>query len=117
MKVKDVMHPDAIWVGPETPVAQIEAKLQADDAGAVPVSEYDRLVGVVTRKDLARCGTANATRLTARDVMSKPIIYCYPEEEVAAARNIMRKHAVRRLPVVSHQKRIIGSVMIGDIAG
>ena len=70
MKVKDVMHPDAIWVGPETPVAQIEAKLQADDAGAVPVSEFDRLVGVVTRKDLARCGTTGAKRLTARDVMS-----------------------------------------------
>ena len=117
MKVKDVMHSDAIWVGPGTPVAQIEAKLQADDAGAVPVSEFDRLVGVVTRKDLARCGTTGAKRLTARDVMSKPIIYCYPEEEVAAARNIMHKHAVRRLPVVSHQKRIIGSVTIGDIAG
>lgn len=116
MKVSEVMHPDATWVGPDTPVPQVVAKMREEQSSAIPISEYDRLVGVVTEGDLARCGT-EAARLTARDVMSRPIIYCYPEEEVDDALRIMRKHAVRRLPVVSHQKRVIGSLTISDVGG
>ena len=115
MKVKDVMHPDATWFGPETPLSQVVAKMRAEHIDAVPISEYDRLVGVVTERCLGEA--AKTEGLTARDVMSKPIIYCYPEEEADDALHIMEKHAVHRLPVVSHQKRIVGSLSFADIAG
>lgn len=114
MKVKDVMHPDATWFGPDAPLSQVVAKMRADNIDAVPISEYDRLVGVVTERGLG--DAAKREGLTARDVMSKPIIYCYPEEETDDARHIMEKHAVHRLPVVSHQKRIIGSLSFDDVA-
>lgn len=114
MKVKEIMHRDATWIGPDTPLSNVAAKLSESEDGAVPVSEYDRLVGVVTKRDLARC--TGAERLKARDVMSKPIIYCYPEEDVEDALHIMEKHAVRALPVVSHQKRVIGSITFTDVA-
>jgi CBS domain-containing protein len=114
MKVKDVMHPDTACFGPDTPLAQVVAKMRADHVDAVPISEYDRLVGVVTERGLR--DTAKTEGLTARDVMSKPIVYCYPEEEADDARHIMEKHAVHRLPVVSHQKRIIGSLSFEDVA-
>jgi CBS domain-containing protein len=52
---------------------------------------------------------------TAREVMHRPIVYCYPEEDTKEALRIMRKHAVRRLPVVSHQKRLIGTVWLDDL--
>ena len=116
MKVSEVMHPDATWVGPDTPVPQVVAKMREEKSCALPISEYDRLIGVVTEGDIARRG-AEAARLTARDVMSRPIIYCYPEEEIEDARRIMKKHAVRRLPVVSHQKRVIGSLTLADVGG
>lgn len=116
MKVSEVMHLDAMWVGPDTPLPQVEARMREEKSSAVPISEYDRLVGVVTERDIARCGS-EATKLTARDVMSRPIIYCYPEEDVDEALRIMRKHAVRRLAVVSHQKRVIGSLTLADIGG
>jgi CBS domain-containing protein len=114
MKVKDVMHPDATWVGPETPVTQLAAKVHSGQTDCVPISEFDRLVGVVTARELRR---PDRDGLTARDVMSKPIIYCYPEEDADDALHIMQKHAVHALPVVSHQKRIIGTVTFEDVAG
>lgn len=114
MKVKDIMHPGATWIGPAAPLPDVAAHVRAEDV--VPINEYDRLVGEVTKRDLARHGVAKMQRLTVRDVMSRPIIYCYPEEEAADALRIMKKHAVRRLSVVSHQKRIVGTVWFDDVA-
>ena len=116
MQVKDVMHPGGILFSPDTPLEQIAAKTHED--GIAVIGEYDRLVGEVTESDIVARGsldTKTAVRLTARDAMSRPIIYCYPEEDVGAALRIMRKHAIRRLPVVSHQKRLIGVVSLSDV--
>lgn len=115
MKVKDIMHPGAIWVGPGAPLPRVAAHVRDDDV--VPINEYDRLVGEVTKRELAeaQAPAAKSKRLTARDVMARPIIYCYPEEDAADALRIMKKHAVRRLPVVSHQKRLLGTVWFDDV--
>ena len=117
MKVRDVMHREATWIGPDAPLPRVAARIAEEDM--VPISQYDRLVGEVTRRDLAANSATGkqAKRLTARDVMSKPIVYCYPEEDAADARRIMRKHAIARLPVVSHQKRIVGTVWLSDVSG
>jgi CBS-domain-containing membrane protein len=115
MKVKDIMHAEATWVEPSAPLPEVAAHVRDEDV--VPINEYGRLVGEVTKQDLAAPQRdAKAKRLTARDVMSRPIIYCYPEEEAADALRIMKKHAVRRLPVVSHQKRLLGTVWFDDVA-
>ena len=114
MKVKDVMHPGGALVAPETPLAQITAMM--NNEGVVSVGEYDRLIGIVTERELQAYAGGDLPNLTARDVMAKPIVYCYPEEEVDDALRIMTKHSVRRLPVVSHQKRIVGIVSLSDIA-
>ncbi len=111
MKVKDVMHHAATWVGPDAPLPDVTAHIQDEDV--VPISQYDRLIGEVTKRDLAH--QSKAKKLTARDVMSRPIIYCYPEEDAVEALRIMKKHAVRRLPVISHQKRLIGTVWLDDV--
>jgi CBS domain-containing protein len=101
---------------PDTPLEQVALKTHED--GVAVIGEYDRLVGEVTESDILARGSLDkrtASRLTARDAMSRPIIYCYPEEDVGAALRIMRKHAVQRLPVVSHQKRLIGVVSLSDV--
>jgi CBS domain-containing protein len=116
MQVKDVMHPGGALFSPDTPLEQVAAKTHED--GLAVIGEYDRLVGEVTESDIIARGSLDAktaARLTARDAMSKPIIYCYPEEDVRDALRIMRKHAVKRLPVVSHQKRLIGVVALSDV--
>ena len=105
MKVKDVMHKDAEWVTPQTALADVAKKMRDLDIGAIPVGENDRLIGMVTDRDITCRGVANGgdcANLTARDVMSKGIIYCNDTEDLEDALRIMEQKQVRRLPVITH---------------
>jgi CBS domain-containing protein len=118
MKVKDVMHQGAEWVSPETAVSDVAQRMRDLDIGAIPVGENDRLVGMVTDRDITCRGVANGTdvaRLTARDVMSKGIFYCNDSEELEDALRIMEQKQVRRLPVINDKKRMVGMLSIGDV--
>jgi CBS domain-containing protein len=119
MKVKDVMHKGAEWIAPQTPVADVARKMRDLDVGAMPVGENDRLIGMVTDRDITCRGVANGSalsQLTARDVMSKGIIYCREDEELDDAIRIMEQRQVRRLPVINDRKRMVGMLSLGDIA-
>lgn len=120
MRVKDVMHKGVTWVPPNAPLAEIARKMRDEDIGAVPVGENDRLVGMVTDRDIACKGLANGrdfSALTARDVMSKPIFYCRTEDELEEAVHLMERKAVRRLPVINEKKRMVGILSLGDVSG
>jgi CBS domain-containing protein len=119
MKVKDAMHKGAEWVAPQTPIADVARKMRDLDIGAIPVGENDRLVGMVTDRDIACRAVANGAslgKLTARDVMSKGILYCRDTEDLEDAMRIMEQKQVRRLPVINDQKRMVGMLSLGDIA-
>jgi CBS domain-containing protein len=119
MKVKDVMHEGVAWVSPEEPVAKIAAMMRDKDIGAIPVGENDKLVGMVTDRDIALRGFASGAdplQMKARDVMTGPITYCLAEEDVEDAVRIMEQKQIRRLPVISKQKRMVGMLSLGDLA-
>lgn len=119
MQVKDAMHKGAEWVGPETPVIEVAKKMRDLDVGSLPVGENDRLVGMVTDRDVTCRGVANGrdwTRLTAREVMSNGIIYCKDAEDLEDALRIMEQKQVRRLPVIDDKKRMVGMLSLGDVA-
>ncbi len=119
MKVKEVMHNSVSWVEPDVALDEIAQIMQAQDIGAVPVGENDRLIGMVTDRDIACRGLAkgkNPKKLTARDVMTKNVIFCRANEEVDDAIRIMETKKIRRLPVINDDKRMVGMLSIGDIA-
>ena len=119
MKVKDAMHKGAEWVTPETTVAELARKMKDLDIGALPVGENDRLIGMVTDRDITcRAGSdgKDFLTLTAREVMSKGVFFCTDTEEVEDALRIMEKNQVRRLPVINSEKRMVGMLSIGDIS-
>jgi CBS domain-containing protein len=119
MKVKDVMHKGAEWVTPQTSLADVAQRMRDLDIGAIPVGENDRLIGMVTDRDIACRGVANGKdpgKLTARDVMSKGIFYCNDTEELEDALRIMEQKQVRRLPVINDKKRMVGMLALGDVA-
>ena len=119
MKVKDIMHRGVAWVGPETSVVEIAQKMRDDDIGAVPIGENDRLVGMVTDRDIVcrgLAGSKDCRQLTARDVMSKPIVYVRADEDVEDALHLMEKNRIRRLPVIDENKRLAGILSLGDIS-
>lgn len=119
MKVKEVMHKGAEWVSPEATVADVAQRMRDLDIGAIPVGENDRLIGMVTDRDIACRGVANrqdCAKLTARDVMSKGIFYCNDTEELEDAMRVMEQKQVRRLPVINDKKRMVGILSLGDIS-
>lgn len=119
MRVSEAMHKNATWVPPTMPISEIAKIMKDQDIGAVPVGENDRLIGMVTDRDIAIRALSNghdASSMTARDVMSSGISYCRTEDTLEAAVRWMEKKKVRRLPVIDNSKRMVGMLSIGDIS-
>jgi CBS domain-containing protein len=95
------------------------AKIMAEiDAGSMPVGENDRLVGMITDRDIAIRAVAagKGPDTPVREVMSQEVKYCFEDEELDHVAQNMGEIQVRRLPVVNRDKRLVGIVSIGDIA-
>jgi CBS domain-containing protein len=119
MKVSEIMHRKATWVAPTTSLVDIAKMMRDEDIGAVPVGENDRLVGMVTDRDITCRGLTNGPKineLKAKDVMTKGIFYCRDDEEIDDAARIMERERVRRLPVINEKKRMVGMLSLGDIS-
>ncbi len=119
MQVKDAMHKDAVWLEATTTVRQLATQMRELDIGAIPIGEKDRLVGMVTDRDIAIRALANGTdvaSLTARDVMTKGIVFCRDTEDLDDAVRIMEQKQIRRLPVLDENKRLVGMLSLGDVA-
>ena len=112
------MHNGVTWVDPGTPIEQLARLVREHDIGAIPIGENDRLVGMVTDRDIVcRCIAAglDPKTTTARDVMTEGIIFCIDNQELEDAARIMEMKKVRRLPVINGKKRMAGMLSLGDV--
>ena len=118
MKIKDVMTHDVSFVTPDTPVTEIARRMRDDDIGSVPVAENDRMIGIVTDRDIVvRCVASGSLEgATARTTMSPRVLYCYEDQSVNEILENMAEQQVRRMPVVDRDKRLVGVVSIGDLS-
>jgi CBS domain-containing protein len=117
--VQTVMTPGCTWVSPETSVADAAKIMRDQDIGFLPVAEHDRLIGTLTDRDITVRVVAarrDATEIPVRDAMTKKVYYCFDDQDVDAVTQNMAAMAVRRLPVVNRQKRLVGTVTMGDLA-
>jgi CBS domain-containing protein len=119
MKVKEAMHRGVDWVAPDTPLTDLAKLMRKHDIGAIPIGDNDRLVGMVTDRDIVCKGLAedgfDARRATARDVMTPGIHCCSEDDDLAKAVRHMESLKVRRLPVINKSKRMVGILSLGDI--
>ena len=120
MKVKEAMHKGVDWVGPDTPVTDLAKTMRKHDIGAIPIGENDRLIGMVTDRDIVCKGLAedgfDSNRATARDVMTPGIHCCKEDDDLAKAVRHMEALKVRRLPVINKSKRMVGILSLGDVS-
>ncbi len=119
MQVREAMHKGVEWMAPTTSLAELAQTMRKHDIGAIPIGENDRLIGMVTDRDIVVKGLANgqdASSLTARDVMTEGIVYCRANEELGDALRIMEDKRIRRLPVLDENKRMIGMLSLGDVS-
>ena len=118
MRVSEAMTREVRVANP-TQTIRDAARIMAEiDAGAVPVGENDRLVGIITDRDIAIRAVAEGKGpdTPVRDIMSKDIKYCYDDEDLEHVAENMGDLQVRRLPVVNRDKRLVGIVALGDVA-
>lgn len=118
-KVAEAMHVGVEWVEPDTRLSEVAKIMRDRDVGAIPVGKNDRLVGMVTDRDLVVRGFTNGkspASLTAGDVMTKPIVYCHDDEQIEDAIRLMETRQIRRLPVINDKKRMVGMLSLGDIS-
>jgi CBS domain-containing protein len=119
MKVKDAMHKGVDWVSPETPVTELAKLMRDHDIGSIPIGENDRLVGMVTDRDIVCNGVAedgfDSRTATARDVMTAGIHCCREDDDLAKAVRHMEELKIRRLPVINKNMRMVGILSVGDV--
>ena len=118
MKVREAMTRDVRLVRPDQPIREA-AKLMGElDIGALPVEENDRLVGMITDRDIAVRAVAagRGADTPIRDVMSGEIKYCYEDQTVDEVTQNMGELRIRRLPVLNRDKRLVGILSLGDLA-
>jgi CBS domain-containing protein len=118
MKVSEAMTRDVRLVKPDQSIRDAARQMAELDIGALPVEENDRLVGMITDRDIAVRAVAqgHGPDTPVRDVMSKEVKYCYEDQTIDEVTQNMSELRVRRLPVLSREKRLVGIVALGDLA-
>ena len=117
MQIQQVMSRNVHVVTPDTSIVEAARQMRNQDAGALPVGAGDRLVGMITDRDIAvRAVAAERFDTTVSDMLSEHVYYCFEDEELERAANLMSEHQVRRLPVVNRDKRLVGIVSLGDLS-
>jgi CBS domain-containing protein len=119
MLVGEVMTRNVEVIGSNAPLIEAAAKMKNLDVGLIPVCEADELKGTLTDRDITVRGVAegyNPSETKVADIMSTDLTYCFEDDEIEAALNLMEKRQIRRLPVLSREKRLVGIVSLGDLA-
>jgi CBS domain-containing protein len=119
MRVHDVMTRNVECIGPEASLQEAAARMKSLDIGTLPVCENDRIVGMLTDRDITIRATAEGESpkvIRVRDIMTPDIIYCFDDQLVSEAAELMKENQIRRLVVLDRDKRLVGIVSLGDVA-
>ena len=119
MRVKEIMTPGVECIRPHDSIARAAERMRDLDVGSLPVcGDLDRLVGMVTDRDITVRAIADGSPPTTNvlDVMTPEIVYCYDDQEVGEAADLMERRQIRRVAVLNRDKRLVGIVSLGDIA-
>jgi CBS domain-containing protein len=118
MQVNEVMSGEVNIAGPRQTIQEAAMMMAEIDAGMLPVGENDRLVGVITDRDIAirAIAAGKGPDTPVRDVMSREVKYCFADDEIDEVAHNMADIKVRRLPVLDSQKQLVGIISLADIA-
>ena len=118
MKISEVMTRDVRIASPDDTLTDAARMMAALDCGVLPVSNSERLIGMITDRDIAIRGVAEGLGpdATVAEVMTEDVKYCFEDDDCEDVARNMGEIQLRRLPVVSRDKRLVGIVSIGDLA-
>jgi len=117
-KLKEIMTPNVDVISPNATTADAARKMMELDVGAIPVCDGEKLLGMVTDRDLViRVMAISRDPVAARvsEVMTPRLIFCYEDEDAEVAAEVMAEKQIRRLPILSREKQLVGIVSLGDL--
>jgi CBS domain-containing protein len=119
MHIKDIMSRDVTHTHPGATLQEAAAKMKAIDVGLLPVCDHQRLIGMITDRDITLRATAEGespVQIRVGDIMTEEVISCFEDQDVAEAARLMEDKQIRRLPVLNRNRRLVGIVSLGDLA-
>jgi CBS domain-containing protein len=119
MKISEIMSSDVETVTADQPIQEAARFMLTGDAGAIPVSDGDRLIGMVTDRDITVRAVAEGRgpETPVREVMTDTLLFCFDDQDVDEVAIQMSDAQVRRFPVLSREgERLVGIVSIGDLS-
>jgi CBS domain-containing protein len=119
MLIREIMSTPVEWITPDVPLKEAAAKMRDLDVGSLPVAENDRLIGMLTDRDIViRCIATGKDpgAVPARAAMSGNVYYCQDDQTVHDVAANMGEMQVRRMPVIDRDKRLVGILSLGDVA-
>ena len=119
MQVREIMTPDVEVVHPDATLKEAAEKMSRLDIGPLPVCDGERLVGMLTDRDITVRVTAqgcdpNTTKV--REAMTSEVVYCFEDQNVQTAAQMMEMRQIRRVPILNRDKRLVGIVSLGDLS-
>jgi len=119
MKVSEIMTGSPQVIEPDMRVVKAAALMREYDTGILPVGENDKLIGILTDRDIVINAVAegrDCREEPVSNIMSDDVLYLFDDQDIEAVADNMASNQVRRLPVVNRDKRLVGMVSIGDLA-
>jgi CBS domain-containing protein len=118
-KVSEVMTRAVDVISPEATLDEAAERMRRLDVGPLPVAEGDRLLGMITDRDITVRATADSrdpTTTRVSEIMTPEVVFTYEDEDVKEAAKLMQDHQLRRLVVLNRDKKLVGIVSLGDLA-
>jgi len=119
MQLKEIMTPQVEVVRPDASLQEAAEMMMKLDVGPLPVCDGQRLVGMLTDRDITVRGTAQGRdpkTTQVQEVMTPDVIYCFEDQDVEDAADLMEEHQIRRLVILNRDKKLVGIVSLGDLA-
>lgn len=118
MRVSDAMTRDVCIARPDQTIEDAARMMLAVDTGLLPVGDEDRLLGMITDRDIAVRAVAEGLgpTTTVEEIMTPEVKYCFADEDTAHVARNMGDQQLRRLPVVDRNKRLVGILSLADVA-
>ncbi|MGE0622843.1 MAG: CBS domain-containing protein [Pseudomonadales bacterium] len=119
MQINEIMTKQVDYASPQATLLDLATRMREQDVGAIPIAENDRLIGMVTDRDIVVRGVAANTSLdglTAKEVMTDNLLWCYDNQSVDEVLANMGEQKVRRLPVINKDKQLVGMISLGDLS-
>lgn len=119
MKIRDIMTRDVEVIDSDASLKEAADKMRSLNVGSLPVVHNDSVVGMLTDRDITVRATAEGrdpNNTPVKDVVTADVVYCFEDQDVSEASDLMSRMQIRRLPILSRDKRLVGVVSLGDIA-